>query len=179
MIVSDLLNKAYMQLNDTGKLTYTPYVLLEYYNEGHQLLHSLLAKYLPELIEQEIEEIVDASYELPEECLYVVSVGVNGEDVPYKRKGNRILFDDVVEQPIVVTFIPTAGYKALYDETEYTSEFEAMMVTYVVSRAMNLDMSFVADWERRIADLASQSSNNVVFAKGYWSHDGRRTDYDD
>lgn len=48
MTITQLINRAYMQVGDTSKVNYTPYQFLEYYNEGNQLLCHLIEKYLPE-----------------------------------------------------------------------------------------------------------------------------------
>ena len=49
MRVRDLINRAYMQVGDTSQETYTPYQFLEFYNEGNQLLNTLMGKYCPSL----------------------------------------------------------------------------------------------------------------------------------
>lgn len=55
MEVRQIINRAFMQIGDTLQESYTPYLLLEYYNEGNHLLNALIGKYCPSLATETYE----------------------------------------------------------------------------------------------------------------------------
>ena len=92
----------------------------------------------------------------------------------------KVVFDADSEQTISVDFIKTAGYKKLSDETDLPAELETLLVDYIVSRVMNIDISGVSSNMISALQTLNDSlgdANGYVITKGYWDYDCTRTDY--
>ncbi|MGP1380912.1 MAG: hypothetical protein ACTTKR_01155 [Dialister pneumosintes] len=195
MLVKQLINRAYMQVGDTSHVTYTPYTLLEYYNEGNHLLHRLVASYIPKFLEiKESKEVNNTDLLELDNVIFKLNKIICDKS---KINSVKVVFPRLVQiefekNPTVdnkfnvdVIYIPTVSYKKLDDESGYPAEIESMLVKYIVFRVLNLDVSFTSLWEEEIAKLAniynSQDNGleNGFVAKGYWDYDSGRNDYTD
>ncbi|MCK0529583.1 hypothetical protein MXE28_09460 [Veillonella sp. KGMB01456] len=184
MIIKELLNRAFMQIDDTGHESYTPYKLLEYYNEGNHLLNHLLASVFPSYVKESYTVTGTGKVELPTNCIAVLKVTADGQEIDdyTVNQLKNIAFDADAEQVIEVEYVPTVDYVNLDDDSGYIAEIETMLVDYIVYRVMQMDASgLVAMWQARLSELASQSggSTDVVMARGYYDYGGQRTDYGD
>lgn len=183
MIVRRLIDRAYMQVGDTMQVNYTPYQFLEFYNEGNQLLNSLIARYAPSMNMSTYTAIVKGRIELPEKAIGISRVLVNDKEIEgYHVLGlQTILFDSDIEKSVTVDYMKSAGYAKLADESGYVPELESLLVDYMVTRAMNGDVTGIASNMTSVCSaLGSQTgSDDVVIAKGYWDYDRTRIDYSD
>ena len=95
----------------------------------------------------------------------------------YYNEGNQLLFH------LITKYMPDEAvddsYKEIDDESGWDNFEETMLVNYMVTRILNLDMAaLLQEWENWIAEKArSEGGSNVVIARGYWDYDGERTDY--
>ena len=182
MEVRQIINRAFMQIGDTLQESYTPYLLLEYYNEGNHLLNALIGKYCPSLATATYEGTGTGSVVLPSKCISVLKVTADNKEVEGYHVLNlqKVVFDADTEQTISVDFIKTAGYKKLSDETDLPAELETLLVDYIVSRVMNIDISGVSSNMISALQTLNDSlgdANGYVITKGYWDYDCTRTDY--
>lgn len=182
MEVRQIINRAFMQIGDTLQESYTPYLLLEYYNEGNHLLNALIGKYCPSLATETYEGTGTGSVVLPSKCISVLKVTADNKEVEGYHVLNlqKVVFDADTEQTISVDFIKTAGYKKLNDETDLPAELETLLVDYIVSRVMNIDISGVSSNMINALQTLNDSlgdANGYVITKGYWDYDCTRTDY--
>lgn len=184
MNVKQIVNRAFMQIGDTSQLKYTPYLLCEYYNEGNQLLHSMVAKYMPRYNEKKYVAVGKGLIELPIQAIAINGVSTSERKIEDYTVSNlkTITFEAEIEDTITVEYVPSCSFKYLTDDSDYPSEFESMLVAYIVTRALGGDVASVAaNWSSIISDIASNSGSNesVVIAKGYYNYDSPRIDYDD
>lgn len=102
-----------MQIGDTSQETYTPYQLLEYYNEGNHLLNALISQYCPSLATATHEDNGTGRIVLPFQCIGVLKVQADDAEVQGYHVLNlqTVVFDADHEQKITVDYIKTAGYK--------------------------------------------------------------------
>lgn len=182
MEVRQIINRAFMQIGDTLQESYTPYLLLEYYNEGNHLLNALISKYCPSLATETYESTGTGSVVLPSKCISVLKATADNKEVEGYHVLNlqKVVFDADTEQTISVDFIKTAGYKKLNDETDLPAELETLLVDYIVSRVMNIDISGVSSNMISALQTLNDSlgdANGYVITKGYWDYDCTRTDY--
>ena len=182
MEVRQIINRAFMQIGDTLQESYTPYLLLEYYNEGNHLLNALIGKYCPSLATETYESTGTGSVVLPSKCISVLKVTADNKEVEGYHVLNlqKVVFDADSEQTISVDFIKTAGYTKLSDETDLPAELETLLVDYIVSRVMNIDISGVSSNMISALQTLNDSlgdANGYVITKGYWDYDCTRTDY--
>lgn len=95
----------------------------------------------------------------------------------YYNEGNQLLCH------LIAKYMPDEAvddsYKEIDDESGWDNFEETMLVNYMVTRILNLDMAaLLQEWENWIAEKArSEGGSNVVIARGYWDYDGERTDY--
>lgn len=95
----------------------------------------------------------------------------------YYNEGNQLLCH------LITKYMPDEAvddsYKEIDDESGWDNFEETMLVNYMVTRILNLDMAaLLQEWENWIAEKArSEGCSNVVIARGYWDYDGERTDY--
>lgn len=183
MIIRQLIDRVYMQVGDTLQVNYTPYQFLEFYNEGNQLLNSLIARYAPSMNQSSYTTTAKGRIELPEKAISVNRVFANDKEVEgYHVLGlQTIVFNSDIEQSVTVEYTKTAGYMNLTDESGYIPELESLLVDYMVTRIMNGDITGIASNMASVCNtLGSQlGSNDVVIAKGYWDYDRTRIDYSD
>lgn len=184
MNVKQLTHRASMQLGDTNQFKFTPYLLVEYYNEGLERLNVLIAKYMPSYNEKEFVANGVGAIELPEQAVAINKVTNDGKEIDkFNVKAMKsISFDADKESKIAVTYIPTCEYKYLEDDTGLPVEFESMLVGYMVTRALGGDIyGLVSSWDSLVYDMAkgSNSSTGVVYSRGYYDYDSIRTDYND
>lgn len=172
-----------MQVGDTLQVNYTPYQFLEFYNEGNQLLNSLIARYAPSMNQSSYTTTAKGRIELPEKAISVNRVFANDKEVEgYHVLGlQTIVFNSDIEQSVTVEYTKTVGYMNLTDESGYIPELESLLVDYMVTRIMNGDITGIASNMASVCNtLGSQlGSNDVVIAKGYWDYDRTRIDYSD
>nr|DAP06428.1 MAG TPA: hypothetical protein [Caudoviricetes sp.]DAW84243.1 MAG TPA: hypothetical protein [Caudoviricetes sp.] len=181
MNVKQVINRAFMQIGDTPQEQYTPYHLLEYYNEGNHLLNALIGQYCPSLAQATHEDNGTGRITLPGQCISVLNVKADDADVQAYHVLNlqTIVFDADHEQKITVDYIMTAGYKKLEDESGLPAELETLLVDYIVYRVMNLDISGVtANMVNALQSINDGLGNNEsVIAEGYWNYGSKRIDY--
>lgn len=181
MNVKQVINRAFMQIGDTPQEQYTPYHLLEYYNEGNHLLNALIGQYCPSLAQATHEDNGTGRITLPGQCISVLNVKADDADVQAYHVLNlqTIVFDADHEQKITVDYIMTAGYKKLEDESGLPAELETLLVDYIVYRIMNLDISGVtANMVNALQSINNGLGNNEsVIAEGYWNYGSKRIDY--
>jgi len=95
----------------------------------------------------------------------------------YYNEGNQLLCH------LITKYMPDEAvddsYKEIDDESGWDNFEETMLVNYMVTRILNLDMAaLLQEWENWIAEKSrSEGGSNVVIARGYWDYDGERTDY--
>lgn len=95
----------------------------------------------------------------------------------YYNEGNQLLCH------LIIKYMPDEAvddsYKEIDDESGWDNFEETMLVHYMVTRILNLDMAaLLQEWENWIAEKSrSEGGSNVVIARGYWDYDGERTDY--
>ena len=183
MIIRQLIDRVYMQVGDTLQVNYTPYQFLEFYNEGNQLLNSLIARYAPSMNMSTYTDIVKGRIELPEKAIGISRILANDKEIEgYHVLGlQTIIFDSDIEKSVTVEYTKSAGYAKLADESGYVPELESLLVDYMVTRAMNGDVTGIASNMASVCSaLGSQTgSDDVVIAKGYWDYDRTRIDYSD
>ena len=170
-----------MQIGDTSQEQYTPYYLLEYYNEGNHLLNALIGQYCPSLARGTFEGKGRGRLVLPFQCISILNVKADDADVQGYQVLNlqTVVFDADKEQKITVDYIKTAGYKMLEDDSGLPAELETLLVDYIVYRVMNLDISGIS--ANMISALQSINNglgnNDSVIAEGYWNYGSKRIDY--
>lgn len=184
MKVRQLINRAYMQVGDTSQETYTPYQFLEFYNEGNQLLNTLMGKYCPNLSTVTHEGRGTGEIVLPGQCVSIRSVTADGQEVSGYHVLNlqTVKFKADKEQDISVNYVKSAEYKKFDDNSEYPAELETLLVDYMVARIMNIDVSGITGSmieALRSLNNSSDSESGYVLSKGYWDYDSTRTDYAD
>nr|DAS16352.1 MAG TPA: hypothetical protein [Caudoviricetes sp.] len=181
MNVKQLINRAFMQIGDTSQETYTPYQLLEYYNEGNHLLNALISQYCPSLATATHEDNGTGRIVLPFQCIGVLKVKADDAEVKGYHVLNlqTVVFDADHEQKITVDYIKTAGYKTLDDESDLPAELETLLVDYIVYRVMNLDISGIsANMVNALQSINNGlGGNDCVIAEGYWNYGSKRIDY--
>lgn len=182
MVIKELLNRAYMQIDDTGHETYTPYKLLEYYNEGNHLLNHMLASVYPNYIKRSYVANGIGKVDLPNHCIAILKVTADGQEVDdyVVNQLQSVAFSSDSEQTIEIEYVPTVDYMTLDDESGYIAEIETMLVDYIVYRVMQIDVSgLIAMWSNQLTELANQSggSTGVVETRGYFDYGRIRTDY--
>ena len=181
MNVKQIVNRAFMQIGDTSQEQYTPYQLLEYYNEGNHLLNALISQYCPSLATATYEDRGTGRIVLPFQCIGVLKVQADNAEVQGYHVLNlqTIVFDADHEQKITVDYIKTAGYKKLDDESGLPSELETLLVDYIVYRVMNMDITGItANMVNALQSINEGLGNNEsVIAEGYWSYGCKRIDY--
>lgn len=181
MNVKQIVNRAFMQIGDTPQEQYTPYHLLEYYNEGNHLLNALISQYCPSLATATYEDRGTGRIVLPFQCIGVLKVKADDAEVQGYHVLNlqTVVFDADHEQKITVDYIKTAGYKGLEDESGLPAELETLLVDYIVYRIMNLDITGITG--NMVSALQSINNglgnNESVIAEGYWNYGCKRTDY--
>nr|DAU74297.1 MAG TPA: hypothetical protein [Caudoviricetes sp.] len=181
MNVKQIVNRAFMQIGDTPQETYTPYQLLEYYNEGNHLLNALIGQYCPSLATATYEDRGTGRIVLPFQCIGVLKVKADDAEVQGYHVLNlqTVVFDADHEQKITVDYIKTAGYKTLDDESGLPAELETLLVDYIVYRIMNMDITGITG--NMVSALQSINNglgnNESVIAEGYWNYGCKRTDY--
>lgn len=181
MNVKQIVNRAFMQIGDTSQETYTPYQLLEYYNEGNHLLNALISQYCPSLATATYEDRGTGRIVLPFQCIGVLKVKADDAEVQGYHVLNlqTVVFDADHEQKITVDYIKTAGYKGLDDESGLPAELETLLVDYIVYRIMNMDITGITG--NMVSALQSINNglgnNESVIAEGYWNYGCKRTDY--
>ncbi len=95
----------------------------------------------------------------------------------YYNEGNQLLCH------LISKYMPDEAtddsYKEIDDESGWDHFEETMLVHYMVTRILNLDITaLLQEWENWIAEKAhSEGGSNVVIARGYWGYDRKRTDY--
>lgn len=170
-----------MQIGDTSQEQYTPYYLLEYYNEGNHLLNALIGQYCPSLARGTFEGKGRGRIVLPFQCISILSVKADDAEVQGYQVLNlqTVVFDADHEQKITVDYIKTAGYKMLEDESDLPAELETLLVDYIVYRVMNLDISGIsANMVNALQSINnSLGGNDCVIAEGYWNYGRKRIDY--
>lgn len=170
-----------MQIGDTPQETYTPYQLLEYYNEGNHLLNALISQYCPSLATATYEDRGTGRIVLPFQCIGILKVKADDAEVQGYHVLNlqTVVFDADHEQKITVDYIQTAGYKGLDDESGLPAELETLLVDYIVYRIMNMDITGITG--NMVSALQSINNglgnNESVIAEGYWNYGCKRTDY--
>lgn len=172
MKIKELIYRARMQVGDTSKLDFTDYQFLEYYNEGNQLIHMLMAKYLPHKVAKTIAGA--DTLDMPAEGMFVLSATIDGLDYVYRNQP--------ITKPgatIEIEYVPSAGYKDLEDESGYFSEIESMLVQYMVSRILKVDTNVTVSWDSYFIELARQAGDGSIMRKGYYDYECRRVDYAD
>lgn len=184
MRVRDLINRAYMQVGDTSQETYTPYQFLEFYNEGNQLLNTLMGKYCPSLGVTTYEDRGVGQIFLPNQCVTIKKVTADGQEVSGYQVLNLqdIRFKADKEQAISVDYVPSAEYKKFDNNSNYPAELETLLVDYMVARIMNIDVSGITGSMIEILrslNNSSDSESGYVLSKGYWDYDSTRIDYTD
>lgn len=182
MVIKELLNRAYMQIDDTGHETYTPYKLLEYYNEGNHLLNHMLASVYPSYIKRSYVATGIGQVNLPSHCIAILKVMADGQEIEDYTVSQlqSVAFSSESEQTIEVEYVPTVDYMTLDDESGYIAEIETMLVDYIVYRVMQMDVSgLTAMWRNQLTELANQSGGNTgyVETRGYYEYGRIRTDY--
>ena len=70
-----------MQIGDTSQEQYTPYYLLEYYNEGNHLLNALIGQYCPSLATGTFEGTGRGRITLPFQCISILNVKADDTEV--------------------------------------------------------------------------------------------------
>lgn len=181
MNVKQIVNRAFMQIGDTPQEQYTPYHLLEYYNEGNHLLNALISQYCPSLATATYEDRGTGRIVLPFQCIGVLKVKADDAEVQGYHVLNlqTVVFDADHEQKITVDYIKTAGYKTLDDESGLPAELETLLVDYIVYRVMNMDITGITG--NMVSALQSINNglgnNESVIAEGYWNYGCKRTDY--
>lgn len=181
MNVKQIVNRAFMQIGDTSQETYTPYQLLEYYNEGNHLLNALISQYCPSLATATYEDRGTGRIVLPFQCIGILKVKADDAEVQGYHVLNlqTVVFDADHEQKITVDYIKTAGYKTLDDESGLPAELETLLVDYIVYRIMNMDITGITG--NMVSALQSINeglgNNESVIAEGYWNYGCKRTDY--
>ena len=181
MNVKQIVNRAFMQIGDTSQETYTPYQLLEYYNEGNHLLNALISQYCPSLATATHEDNGTGRIVLPFQCIGVLKVKADDAEVQGYHVLNlqTVVFDADHEQKITVDYIKTAGYKTLDDESGLPAELETLLVDYIVYRVMNMDITGITS--NMVNALQTINSglgeNDCIIAEGYWDYGCKRTDY--
>lgn len=184
MKVRQLINRAYMQVGDTSQETYTPYQFLEFYNEGNQLLNTLMGKYCPNLGTVTHKDRGTGEIVLPSQCVSIRSVTADGQEVSGYHVLNlqTVKFKADKEQDISVDYVRSAEYKKFDDNSEYPAELETLLIDYIVARIMNIDVSGITGSmieALRSLNNSSDSESGYVLSKGYWDYDSTRTDYAD
>ena len=170
-----------MQIGDTSQEQYTPYYLLEYYNEGNHLLNALIGQYCPSLARGTFEGKGRGRIVLPFQCISILNVKADDADVQGYHVLNlqTVVFDADHEQKITVDYIKTAGYKTLDDESGLPAELETLLVDYIVYRVMNMDITGITS--NMVNALQTINSglgeNDCIIAEGYWDYGCKRTDY--
>lgn len=181
MNVKQVIYRAFMQIGDTSQEAYTPYQLLEYYNEGNHLLNALISQYCPSLATATYEDRGTGRIVLPFQCIGVLKVKADDAEVQGYHVLNlqTVVFDADHEQKITVDYIKTAGYKTLDDESGLPAELETLLVDYIVYRIMNMDITSITG--NMVSALQSINeglgNNESVIAEGYWNYGCKRTDY--
>lgn len=95
----------------------------------------------------------------------------------YYNEGNQLLCH------LITKYMPDEAvddsYKEIDDESGWDHFEETMLVHYMVTRILNLDMTaLMQEWENWIAEKArSEGGSNVVIARGYWDYDSKRANY--
>lgn len=170
-----------MQIGDTSQETYTPYQLLEYYNEGNHLLNALIGQYCHSLAMATHEDTGRGRIVLPFQCISVLKVKADDAEVQAYHVLNlqTVVFDDETERKITVDYIKTAGYKTLDDESGLPAELETLLVDYIVYRVMNMDISGItANMVNALQTINNGlGGNDCVIAEGYWDYGCKRIDY--
>lgn len=183
MTVKDLINRAYMQVGDTSQVNYTPYQFLEFYNEGNHILHKLIARYIQDMVSKtESGHQLRPDVALSKMALRILSVrDARGNDIDYDLTAHQLVTaKDKNQRGLTVTYIPSADYKEIDDDSGYPAELESMLVNYMVACILKADLSFVSNWENEVSEIARQMDEESSFiARGYWPYDSRRIDYDD
>lgn len=183
MTVRDLIDRAYMQVGDTSQVNNTPYQFLEFYNEGNHILHRLVARYIPDIVSKtESGHQLRPDVALSKMALRILSVkDARGNDIDYDLTAHQLVSaKDKNQRGLTVIYIPSADYKEMDDNSGYPAEIEGLLVNYMVARILRADLSFVSGWEDTISEIARQMEDeNGFVARGYWTYDCRRTDYDD
>lgn len=180
MNIKQIVNRAFMQIGDTPQEQYTPYHLLEYYNEGNHLLNALISQYCPSLATATYEDRGTGRIVLPFQCIGVLKVKADDAEVQGYHVLNlqTVVFDADHEQKITVDYIKTAGYKTLDDESGLPAELETLLVDYVVYRVMNMDITGITG--NMVSALQSINNglgnNESVIAEGYWNYGCKRAD---
>lgn len=181
MNVKQLINRAFMQIGDTSQEQYTPYYLLEYYNEGNHLLNALIGQYCPSLATGTFEGTGRGRITLPFQCISILKVKADDAEKDRYQVLNlqTVVFDADKEQKITVDYIKTAGYKMLEDESGLPAELETLLVDYIVYRVMNLDISGIsANMVSALQSINNGLGNNdSVIAEGYWNYGSKQIDY--
>ncbi len=183
MIIKDLINRAYMQVGDTSQVNYTPYQFLEFYNEGNHILHKIVLWYIPDILRVTETGVPNRpTIALSSFALQIISVkDMYGNPADYTMEGHKIITaKSAAQRGLTVVYIPSADYKEMDDESGYPAEIESLLVNYMVARILKADLSFVSGWEDTISEMARQMNDESGFiARGYWSYDCGRIDYDD
>lgn len=183
MTVRDLIDRAYMQVGDTSQVNYTPYQFLEFYNEGNHILHKLIARYIQDMVSKtESGHQLRPDVALSKMALRILSVkDAKGKNIDYDLTAHQLVTaKDKNQRGLTVIYIPSADYKEMDDNSGYPAEIESLLVNYMVARILKADLSFVSGWEDTISEIARQMEDeNGFVARGYWTYDCRRTDYDD
>ena len=171
-----------MQVGDTLQETYTPYQFLEYYNEGMHLLNALMGQYCPSLVTETFEDTGKGRIVLPSQCINVLKVTAEGEEVGGFHVLNlqTVVFDAEEEQTISVDYVKSVGYKQFDDDSELPAELESLLVDYMVYRIMNVDITglrlTMIDALQTLNDGLNGDSRYTL-AKGYYDYECKRIDY--
>ena len=155
MNVKYIINRAFVQIGDTSQEQYTPYYLLEYYNEGNHLLNALIGQYCPSLARGTFEGKGRGRIVLPFQCISILSVKA----------------DDAEVQGYQVLNLQTVVFDADHEQK--------ITVDYIVYRVMNLDISGIsANMVNALQSINNGlGGNDCVIAEGYWNYGRKRIDY--
>lgn len=192
-LISSLLLSANYELKNIEGDLFSPYVLMDQYNKGNQLLRQTILDHFPMQLQENITGTIDAgdSLTITKNPLKIIDFRVN------KRRINKISITEIPDKtttgeprayyllntktvkfyPIPdktydydITYIPETVIMAETDDSGYQTDVEQLLVRYIVSVLSGQGFDLVAEYNAKIGKLLGGIETGTTVIDGYYSN---------
>ena len=190
MLISELIGRASVQAGDAAQVKFSPWQLLNAYNDANKIMRKVLLDSFPRLLEK-TETIATTSgnpIALEKKALRITDVRIDGgkiyplditlvADISAVGKPNNYYMVDMStmafyplpngEYSARVVYIPTFTEVDDTQDSGYPSEIESLLIGYMASVVQGADTG--ADtWSVTVGELMGSIDGDVVTIGGYY-----------
>ena len=190
MLVSEIIARAFVKAGDAGQTTYSPFQMLNAYNDANRIVHKVILDSFPDMIEvtQTTNTTAGQPLTLTSKALRITDVRVENNKI-YPINSKEIDDLNATGKPenyymanlssmkfyplpnaiysVSVTYVPSYTDALTTDESGYPSEIEMLMLAYMVALLTGQDTgaTTLAD---EVSKILGNVNNETMMIRGYY-----------